>query len=399
MGIGNSLDQNLLDLNWNQVCQKYCLDEIYGVCLPAAPSLEKNTKYKPWRDICERLPELNKKKSIRSAIAGLEDISTDDIKDTKDQIAAVSMLLLMTNSYLFCDMENIPTEIPSHLAKPLHELTRQLKVKNSLGYVQLLYNWRIVNPKEPISLDNIDLRYSFTGLDDEKYFFMVSTCTDLLLAPMIRELIEAIQNASRNNNNLLLNNLTKVVELWKSVHAIMPEIHNRVDPQAFYNIVRPYIGGYHDTSMFPCGVKFGGVSPPSCCSRAEGGSTGNDPLYHIFEKALQITYKSPTGVAEAYKTGFIEPHQKLVADIESTSTIRDYIKETKDAELIRVYNELIDGYILFHTIHWTYIQRFILDNVPHIPKQMIKGQGNTPVTFLENKSKLLEESKIVLDSS
>jgi len=386
---------NPFELNWKDFANKYVVNSEYGVCIEKAKLPER---FHPWEKICKNLYKYNASGKIRSLIENLELISTESLKDYEHLLTAVSLLLLMTNSYLFCDMENVAQILPKQLAIPLYQVCEKLGCKDSFGYIQQIYNWERKNPTESHKIyDNLRLRYSFTGTIDEETFFLISTFADFQMATIFKAMYDANQNITEGNDDAILKNLQDIKTSFDNIinHMGIMKQHNR--PMIYYNQLRPYLAGYSDKKYLPSGVLFEGVTDENgnpYISESAGGSVGNDPSYQIFEAGIGIHFTGEMARFEhVFAKAFMKPHRDLIKDMKEHSKIREYIKERQNAQLTEAYNDIISKYIKFYLTHWGYIQTFIVQ-VAKIPEMAIVGKGDTPLSVVRQKPFELQNFKL-----
>jgi len=306
----------------------------------------------------------------------------------------------MSQSYIFCNMKDLPQSLPRQIAIPLNNVCNKLSIKKSIGYTQNLYNWtKIDSSKSHKMLSNLSLRNSFTGSPDEGIFMLLSNWSDFYLAMMIKAIFEANRYIEQGDDEGIIQCLQEINEAWKEINSHMHVMYLQNDPQFYYTTVRPYLGGWSSKEQFPKGLLFEGVytsDGEEVTLDSEGGSAGNDPSFQIFERGMGI--KMGGAIAESQKvmaSGFIAPHKKLVDFMDQNSQIRAYVIERRSETMTKLYNDVIDKYIAFTNFHWGYIIKYILKNVKRRAEELT-GQGNTPLTTVKSKAQALAELKIPL---
>jgi len=386
---------NPFELKWKDFASKYVVNSEYGICIDKA---ELPKQFHAWEKICKNLYKHNASGKTRSLIEDLELISTDCLKDYDQLLAAVAYLLMMTNAYLYCDMEDVAQVLPKQLAIPLYQVCERLGCKNSFGYIQQIFNWERKNPAESHKIyDNLRLRYSFTGTIDEETFFLISTFSDFQMATIFKAMYEANQNLAKEDDDAVLKNLQDIKTSFDNIIDHMGIMRQQNRPMVYYNQLRPYLAGYSDKKYLPNGVLFEGVTDENgkpYTSEAAGGSVGNDPSYQIFEAGIGIHFEGEMAKFEdVFAKAFMQPHRDLIKDMKAHSKIREYIKGKQNPGLTEAYNDIISKYIKFYLTHWGYIQTFIVQ-VAKKPEMEVVGKGDTPLSVVRKKPFELQNFKL-----
>jgi len=325
-------------------------------------------------------------------------ISTRDLMETNDLIMAATILIYLSQGFVFYKTDHISQSIPKQLAIPLHDVCSKLDVKSSMGFVQNLYCWKKIDENiSSKSLSNVALRFSFTGTESEAIFFLLSVVADTYMGDVFKAIFEANKSIEQGDEDEFLKNLRQIDESWKAINDEMHTMHFKNDPFIFYGKLRPFLAGFQDKSKFPDGILYEGVftsTGKELRVSSEGGSVGNDPSFQMFERGMGIKFDGDIDtVQEYYATGFIGPHKKMVQFIEENTQLRSYVLQRQSEIMIQLYNSIIDRYILFNKYHWGYIEKYIIKQ-SHKKIEELKGVGNIPLMMVKKKFESLASFKI-----
>jgi len=136
--------------------------------------------------------------------------------------------------------ENEPGFVPNSISKPLLQLALDLDRPPFLCYASLI-NCNCVVEKEPIKkLTDIQVLFSFTDEEDEKNFYRVHYWIEKI-ATKVPNLAIQIRDALKSKDASLLSHLLKELHgILTDINSIQKEMDNNVDPEYFFNTLRPF---------------------------------------------------------------------------------------------------------------------------------------------------------------
>ena len=111
--------------------------------------------------------------------------------------------------------------LPEVTSKPWVDLSNYLGRPPILSYASYcLDNWYKINPKKPITLDNVALINNFLGGVDEDWFVTIHVCIEDAAGDAI-EAAKKLSTMNKNNSHKdFLNELKKIKKSLKNVNAI-----------------------------------------------------------------------------------------------------------------------------------------------------------------------------------
>lgn len=288
----------------NEIIMKYGLTE--KGFLPDSCLQRLTDYYKEWEGIASRLPELNKTGKFKNEIAKMKLLNCDDLVDEAMLRRAYIILGMFVHSYVngdkvvwkekdgliidvgnsnnpikhedddvikttinLTDIQKLP-RIPPQLAIPWYQVCRKLDMPFVLTAALDLWNWILKDDAKSHDLENLSTITTMTGTESETYFHMVPCAMQFVaggLIPQMFLLYDGIANDERgkimNKNdskghgifkankvelesideNIIsfLNDLTYVFQKFKEIAR---KIKHFVDVNVFYDVYRPFLGGF-----------------------------------------------------------------------------------------------------------------------------------------------------------
>jgi hypothetical protein len=157
--------------------KKYGVDPKHGFLPGKDPCTElTNAQCKEWEIIATQLPDLLSAGQCRQILSTMKLIDWRCIgKSRRQRRRAFLLLSAMANAYLWCEPENIVDIIPKNIAIPLCGVAESLGIQPALVHASIvLANWRRLDPKGPVTTDNITTLIDILGGRDEKWFFLLT---------------------------------------------------------------------------------------------------------------------------------------------------------------------------------------------------------------------------------
>lgn len=157
----------------------------------------------------------------------------------------------------------------------------------------VLWNWDLINPALPVTLENINFGVElFSGTDSERNFWLGNARVELLGVEVLH-IINEYHNlpnvtdlASVCKINRLLTRLAAVVRKIEECMASMREL---VDPSTFYWQVRPWFNGSSTDSSGPSWVFEDG--PDASTLDLSGPSAGQSSIMHSLDVFIDVDFK------------------------------------------------------------------------------------------------------------
>jgi len=126
---------------------------------------------------------------------------------------AFAILAVLTNAYVWASSnDSIASQrIPPAIASPFLEVAGTCGLNPVVSHAAVvLFNWKRIDPRGPLNLDNIQSVNLFTGSMDEAWFYLVTVAIELAAVPAIRAIVAAFAAVERKDSAALLAELEVV---------------------------------------------------------------------------------------------------------------------------------------------------------------------------------------------
>ena len=239
--------------------------------------------------------------------------------------------------------------IPRSLAVPLVDISKILKIAPVLTFADtVLWNWDLVNPHLPVSIENMRFVNLFSGTEDERNFYTTSARAEFAGVEMLR-IINDYANlpnvTDRASISTIARDLGKLKNVIEGIDTIIQAVRDVVDPHVFYWEIRPWYEGSQAKGPTEPRWIYEGV-PDSDKLDLSGPSAGQSSVMHALDIFLDIDHKlrerrspAPSPANKKANTGFMErmrlympgKHRDYLNHLASTSRpIRQLAKETRE---------------------------------------------------------------------
>ncbi len=333
-----------------------------------APPLVKlpGEYFSQWEDVCAAIPHLVKQRQLRANIEALPDrkFSEETLQSEEEWRRAYVLLTFLSQSYIWAEGEaRVVDTLPKKLAVPWCTVSEHVTLKPVATYASVvLYNYRLCDPNGGLTADNLVAISNFTGTEDESWFYMVHMLVELAAVPGLNAIERVFQAMKSGQNSVLVDQLQIIEKSIYSMRETLKGMYKKCKPSVFYVNVRPFLAGTQGISLFPNGLVYEGVDcePRRYC----GGSAAQTTSIPSFDTLLGIKHlESEDSPSFMEKMREYQPKQHrnfLVAIENQQPSLRDYITESQNPELIKQYNRILDALIEFRKGHMKLISVFVI---------------------------------------
>ena len=355
--------------------------------LPAKSYSTQSESCSRIEEICNNLPKLLLTGQVQKTIKKLSvnDLSIDDLlvnQVSKDLKLAMSHLSFIAHAYIWGDKS--PNEkLPKVIAAPWVKTAKNQGRPPILSYASYcLDNWFLLNPDEPISLENVGLINNFLSGVDEDWFVTIHVCIEDAASDAIAACDELVAYDENSSESDLDKALERIIHSMKVVNSIFSRMPEKCDPYIYYHRVRPYIFGSKDNPDLKNGLIYQGEfnNKPQFFRGETGAQSGIIPT---LDGALQITHtKDDLRHYLNEMRDYMPPkHRAFLESIEKKSKVKKLIKDSK--KLLESYNQCLEEIRIFRSMHLEYAATYIhkqaqTDNPFGTGGSTITGTGGTP---------------------
>lgn len=318
--------------------------------------------------------------------------------------AAMRILSFAGHAYVWETPEQPAIKLPSQLARPWYEVAQKLGRPPVLSYASYaLDNWRRLDPKRPMELDNIVLLQNFLGGLDEEWFVVVHLQIERQAGPGLVGLVRAMNAVSEGKDDEVLSGLQALASAQTGMRNTLLRMKERCDPYVYYTRVRPYIHGWKNSPSLPQGLIYDNVEAYAQQPQQFRGETGaQSSIVPCLDAGLGIRHApDPLTVYLQEMREYMPPrHRAFLQAMESQTDgqgramLSGYVQDRRQRrpELWSAYCSCIDLLAQFREIHIGYADSYI--NRQHqtsTTNPTAVGTGGTPfMTYLQ---KHLDETR------
>lgn len=222
---------------------------------------------------------------------------------------AYSVLSFIAHGYIYGvpGADEVDCILPKSVAVPWFNVAKMLHIHPVASYSSVgLWNWYLLDPKDPIDLSNLATIDTYSGAYDESWFYLVPLAIEIQGAPVINAIIDAQHAVLSNDTSAVEQCMRTIADTIQTFTATLKRMYEKCDPSVFWNRIRPYSGGSKNSEALPNGLFYEGVleidahvekgvSIPAGLSgtwrKYPGASAGQSPLIHTIDVALGIEHK------------------------------------------------------------------------------------------------------------
>ncbi|XP_022426986.1 indoleamine 2,3-dioxygenase 2 isoform X2 [Delphinapterus leucas] len=418
---------------------RFHISEDYGFLLPN-PLKELPDHYRPWMEIANRLPHLIGSHQLRAQVNEMPLLNCQFLTGYREQRLAHLVLSFITMGYVWQDGEAQPKEVlPRTLALPLVEVSRNLGLPPILLHSDVvLANWATRNPgrknpgfvsyfvirdvhiyypiygaKEGVNLNTsskITVPRSFLSTHSENIgadpwksggeslrgFILVTVLVEKAAVPGIKALVQAVNAVLLPSPDSLLQALQQLRLSIQDITRSLGQMHDYVDPDIFYAVIRIFFSGWKDNPAMPAGLLYEGVSKEPL--HYSGASAAQSTVLHAFDEFLGVRHSKESADFLHRMRDYMPPsHRAFIEEIHSAPSLRDHILSSGNSQLLTAYNQCVEALAALRSYHLAMVTKYLITAAPkakgrktsHLPgpPQALeeRGTGGTAVVrFLKS---------------
>eukprot|EP01088_Endostelium_zonatum_P006179 TRINITY_DN18285_c0_g1_i1.p1 TRINITY_DN18285_c0_g1~~TRINITY_DN18285_c0_g1_i1.p1 ORF type:complete len:496 (-),score=95.48 TRINITY_DN18285_c0_g1_i1:162-1649(-) len=327
----------------------------------------------------------------------LKEYKFDEIEDTMMLMALYRDYSFLASAYLLepCHHEYLKTNgesyglgrkvLPRNIAVPFNDLAERLNMRPFMEYntCYSLNNWVRLDPRQGVTINNIDFGRSFMNMRSEAGFILVHVAINQHSGNLVKAGIDVLKSAESDDREQFNKSLQEMRDTMVFMNQEFERMYIESNPSD-YNVFRTFIMGIKNQPMFPDGVVYEG------CFNGEpqhfrGESGANDSVIPFCDNILQITKFMPsnplTEILRDFRSYRPEEQQAFLEWSEKTANqigTLEYAK--KDGSSMVYFLEVADQVRAFRHRHWVLTNLYII----YKSKHPIATGGSPISTWLPN---------------
>ncbi|KAI7157506.1 indoleamine 2,3-dioxygenase subfamily [Hortaea werneckii] len=373
----------------------------YGISdngfLPAEAPLQflPDEYYLPWELLIHNLPLLLKTDHLRIEIDSLDVLQTDFLRSEPERRRAYVILAFLAQGYIWGGTKAAEV-IPPCLSVPFLEISRKLELPPVLTYAASNL-WNFTSTSGDFSdLETLKTLHTFTGTQDEVWFFMVSVAMEAKAGCAIPAMCRAIEATYHNDYDIIEDALHNLRQCIEDVSRLLERMYEKNDPSVFFNQIRPYLAGSKNMAEagLPNGVFFDLGDGNGEWTQLRGGSNGQSSLIQFFDISLGVNHtgegnntphspgSSPKSAAgpsfhEEVRDYMPGRHRRFLEHVKEMGSIREFVMQSKNTakhqRIREAYFSAVDALTDFRSKHIQLVTRYII--LPSRQKSVAKKQN------------------------
>ncbi|XP_038951143.1 indoleamine 2,3-dioxygenase 2 isoform X1 [Rattus norvegicus] len=362
---------------------KYHISEEYGFLLPN-PLEELPDHYKPWMEIAHRLPHLIESHQLQAHVYEMPLLDCRFLTSYREQRLAHLVLAAITMGFVWQEGEAQPQKVSRSLGLP------PILVHSDL----VLTNWTKRNPEGPLEIGNLETIISFPGGESLQGFILVTVLVEKAAVPGIKALVLGVEAIRQHSQDTLLEALQQLRLSIQDITRALAQMHDYVDPEIFYLVIRIFLSGWKDNPVMPVGLVYEGVSTEPL--KYSGGSAAQSSVLHAFDEFLGIQHcKESVDFLHRMRDYMPPSHKAFLEDLHSAPSLRDYILDSGPGGCLMAYNQCVEALGELRSYHINMVARYIISAASKARSRMLtrlsphaledRGTGGTAVlSFLKS---------------
>ncbi|NXR32296.1 I23O2 dioxygenase, partial [Zosterops hypoxanthus] len=356
------------------------VSEEFGFLLPD-PLTELPAPYGPWMDIALQLPQLITGHQLRSRVHQMPQLSTQHLRGREQLHLAHLVLSFITMGYVWQEGEEGTVQVlPRNLAVPYWEVSQALGLPPILSHADfVLANWRRKDPH-----GNLDTIITLPGGESLRGFILVTLLVEKAAVPGIKAITQALGAVLQRDGDTLHRALEELAGAIQAMRAALRRMHDYVDPEVFYSVIRIFLSGWKDNPAMPHGLVYEGVSPEALAF--SGGSAAQSSVLHAFDELLGICHRQDTAAFLLRMRQYMPPaHRAFVQRVGGAASLRQHVQSSGDPRLRLAFNRCVSALTDFRSYHITIVTKFIASAAARARARAQPGAAGKAPAALEDK--------------
>ncbi|KAK8044356.1 hypothetical protein PG993_004380 [Apiospora rasikravindrae] len=382
-----------------------------------APLKELPPYYASWDAIIRRLPQLLRTGALRDKAKELEVLSTDELKTEAQWRRAYVILGFLAQAYVWGGCQ--PAEVlPAAISVPFLHVSAHLELPPVLTYAASnLWNFTCRPGADFTDVDAVRSMHTFTGTEDESWFFMISVAMEAQAGRAIAATTRALEAAAKQSPrdyDALARALDDLAAGIDEVGRLLERMHERCDPDVFYHQIRPFLAG--SKNMEAAGLPRGVLYPErqsgddgrwtGSWHQWRGGSNGQSSMIQFFDVVLGVEHANegnsraspppggepaPRSYHEEVRDYMPGPHRRFLVHVSQQGSLRELAQKLQQQQqsgtsLDERQRGFCDAYVratetlgTLRNKHIQIVTRYIILPAKRAAREMLETNGDDRV--------------------
>ena len=338
--------------------------------VPETPPLASLPEYfSKWENAASQLSNMLKEKRLREVVHQLPvlDFSEKTLTSDQEWRRALVVLSYLFQGYLWQDgADGLPSKIPSILAVPFNNVASKIGVPLVGVYAATsLNNWYLKDPAKSLTQENMHSFFTYTGTEDESWFYIVTLQVELAAVPALKAIWEAIAARENGDTAKLTTNLETIASAINAMESALKRVNEGCKPQVFFSGFLPFFSG---TKGLENGIIYEGVDskPHKCHNFTASQSSSVKAVDHY----LGVQHEGANGEFLDAMMDYMPPkHRRFLQLVREQPPLRQYVIDSGSPELTKQYNAAVNAFTKFRSYHVIMVSKYVLNMLPPSAKE------------------------------
>lgn len=348
--------------------------------VPDNPPLASLPPYfSKWEEAVGQLSKLLQEKQLRRAVHQLPvlEFSEKTLQGADQWRRALVVVGFLFQGYMWQDGQaGIPDKMPSILSVPMQSVTQKFGVPLVGVYAGTsLYNWRLQDAAGPLSHENIRAVVTYTGEEDESWFYANTLQVEIAAAPALNAMLKGAAAQAERKDEELASCLADIASAAKNMEKALKRVNEGCKPSVFFSGFLPFFSG---SISVPNGMIYEGVD--------------TEPRkYHNFTAAQSSSVKSldfflgvkhnpqNSEFLDAMMDYMPQKHRDFLQFLLKQPSLRQYVVDSRNDELIKSYNAAIEAFVSFRSYHIIVVTKYVINQIAQMSGNDGKESGESPL--------------------
>ena len=368
--------------------------------IPERPPLASLPPYfREWEGLVGQLSEKLRCKELRRAVHGLPELefSEETLQGDEEWRRALVVLSFLFQGYMWQDGEaGLPSKMPAVLSVPFHAVTQRIGVPLVGVYAATaIYNWHTLDSEKPMELENIHSNVTYTGTEDESWFYMISLQVELEAVPALRAIWDGVGTRTEGDTAGLVGHLATVESALTAMERGLRRMSEQCKPKVFFVEIRPYFAGTKGLDVFPDGMIYEGVD--SKPHKYYGSSAGQSSAIRAVDLFVGVEHSGPDEKFLAAMEDYMpRKHRQFLRYLARQPPLRQYVVESRNEELIRQFNGVVEAFVRYRSYHITLVTRYIVNQRVHSVNASLDMKGTGGTHFMKFLKSVRDNTKAMM---
>lgn len=354
--------------DWRVFLAEHDVDPDFGFLLTPYPDQSLSSYFSVWDQAALHLPSWIEAGTVSDEVARLPFKDPGRISSKGEMERAMLVLSFLGNALVHTSGPS--PLVPRNLAVPWRYVSTRVGRPPVLAHASaVLANWRRKDGTGVVSLENIEPLVTFTGTDDEKWFYMITVEIESQAAEALSAIALALEYCTANNAEYLLQQLKVVRNSVRLMAATLKRMREGCDPQVFYTRIRPFLSSFENV-RYDLGGRI-------LTESWHGGSAAQSAVFQFLDAAFSIEHVEKTSSAFLGEMRKYMPpkHATLINKMRESTAIRDFCSGDKTLQFF--FDKAVETILEFRTEHFKIAHEYIVAQA----KTDFKGTGGSDVSF------------------